>query len=131
MIENKIAIRLADGSTVGATLMHRENDSTCWLHLVGVGIDETATSTDYFESFVNIRKKLAKRNLYPLCYASSRNVWPSGMARDMGQGLAAYKLTMGLPAVDLVNIFDSGPDIDPVTPEVQQAFSKVWAKSLK
>lgn len=131
MIENKIAIRMADGSIVGATLMHRENDSTCWLHLVGVGIDETATSTDYFESFVDIRRELAKRNLYPLCYASSRNVWPSGMARDMGQGLAAYKLTMGSPAVDLVNIFDSGPDIDPVTPEVQQAFSKVWAKSLK
>ena len=122
---------MADGSIVGATLMHRENDSTCWLHLVGVGIDETATSTDYFESFVNIRRELAKRNFYPLCYASSRNVWPSGMARDMGQGLAAYKLTIGSPAVDLVNIFDSGPDIDPVTPEVQQAFSKVWAKSLK
>jgi hypothetical protein len=131
MIENKIAIRMADGSIVGATLMHRENDSTCWLHLVGVGIDETATSTDYFESFVNIRRELAKRNFYPLCYASSRNVWPSGMARDMGQGLAAYKLTMGSPAVDLVHIFDSGPDIDPVTPEAQRAFSKVWAKSLK
>jgi hypothetical protein len=131
MIENRIDIRMADGSITGATVMRREMDSTCWLHLVGVGIDETATSTDYFESFVYIRSKLAQRNLYPLCYASSRNVWPSGMARDMGQGLAVYKLTMGKPAEELVNIFDSGSDIDPVTPEVQRAFSKEWAKSLK
>jgi hypothetical protein len=131
MIENGIGIRLADGSITRATVMHRENDSTCWLHLVGPGIDETATSTDYFESFVDIRRKLAQKKMYPLCYASSRNIWPSGMARDMGQGLAAYKLTMGLPAVELVHIFDSGPDIDPVTPEVQREFSKVWVKSLK
>jgi hypothetical protein len=131
MIENKIDIRMADGSVTRATVMRRENDSACWLHLVGAGIDETAIGTDYFESFVDIRRKLAKRNIYPLCYASSRNIWPSGMARDMGQGLAAYKLKMGLPGEDLVGIFDSGPDIDPVTPEAQRAFSKVWAKSLK
>jgi hypothetical protein len=131
MIETQINVRMPDGSTTSATVMRKDNDSNCWLHLVGDGIDETSTSTDYFESFVGIRKKLAKRNILPLCYASSRNVWPSGMARDMAQGLAAYKMKMGIHAEELVSIFESGPDIDPVTPEEQKAFSLAWFKSLK
>jgi hypothetical protein len=131
MIEKQIGIRMSDGSTTKASVMRKENDLTCWLHLVGVGIDETASSSDYFEAFVEIRRKLSARKISPLCYASSRNVWPSGMARDMAQGLTAYKLIMGTHGEELVNIFETGPDVDPVTPEEQKAFSQAWLKSLK
>jgi hypothetical protein len=131
MIEKRVDIRMADGSTVVATVRFKESDQDCWLQLVGAGIDETATGTDYFASFAEIRKKLARRNLLPQCYGSSRNVWPSGMARDMGQGLAAYKLTMGRPAEEMVDIFASGTDIDPVEPDAQRAFARAWARSLK
>ena len=89
MIEERIDIKTADGSTMMATVRRKEDDPSCWLRLVGAGIDETATGPDYFASFAEIRRKLAQRNLFPACYGSSRNVWPSGMARDMGQGLAA------------------------------------------
>ena len=131
MIEKQIDLRMPDGSTTKASVIRKDNDSTCWLHLVGVGINETSSNTDYFEAFVEIRRKLAKRNIIPLCYASSRNVWPSGMARDMAQGLSAYKLKMGTHGEELVNIFESGPDVEPVTPEEQRAFSQAWLKSLK
>jgi hypothetical protein len=131
MIEEKISLRMADGSMTPAVVRRRERDATCWLHLVGKGIDEYSTNTDYFESFADIRRRLARRKIFPLCYASSRNVWPSGMVRDMAQGLAAYKLTIGSSVEERVHIFDSASDIEPVTPEVQRAFSEAWFKSLK
>jgi hypothetical protein len=131
MIERQIDIRMPDGRISKATVMRKDNDSTCWLHLVGDGIDETSSSSDYFESFAGIRRKLATRKIFPLCYASSRNVWPSGMASNMAQGLAAYRITTGMHAEELVNIFESGPDVEPVTPEEQRAFAQAWFKSLK
>lgn len=130
MIETRIDVKTADGSTVAALVRFRESDPDCWLQLVAAGIDEAATGADYFASFAEIRRRLAKRDLLPQCYGASRNVWPSGMARDMGQGLAAYKLAMGRPAEERVHIFASGPDIDPVDPEEQRAFARAWMRSL-
>ena len=129
MIQKEIFLRMADGAITPAIITRKEKDPACWLHLVGDGINESSTSTDYFESFTIIRRRLAKRGIFPLCYAASRNVWPSGMARDMAQGLAAYKLRMGSPAHEMVGIFERGTDVDPVTPEEQKAFSEVWFKS--
>lgn len=131
MIQTLISLRMADGSTATGALTRKEKDRACWLRLVCDGIDESSTGTDYFESFVQIRRRLAQRGILPLCYAASRNVWPSGMARDMADGLAAYKLRMGFPGSETVHIFDRGPDIDPVTPDVQKAYSEAWLKSLK
>lgn len=130
-IEKRIDVKTADGYTVAALVRFRESDPDCWLQLVAAGIAETATGTDYFASFAEIRRRLAKSDLLPQCYGASRNVWPSGMARDMGEGLAAYKLTMGRPAEERVHIFASGPDIDPVDPEEQRAFARAWFRSLK
>ena len=131
MIEEQIFLRIADGTTSPAIIKRKENDPTCWLQLIGVGINESSTSTDYFESFTIIRKRLAKRSILPICYGASRNIWPSGMARDMTEGLAAYKLRMGSPGEEMVHIFDRGPDVDAVAPEEQKAFSEAWLKSLK
>jgi hypothetical protein len=114
-----------------AIVSRKEKDPSCWLQLAADGINESSTGMDYFESVTIIRRRLAKRGIFPLCYAASRNVWPSGMARDMAEGLAAYKLKMGSPGEERVHIFDQGPDVDPVTPEEQKAFSEVWLKSLK
>ncbi|MBF0528828.1 MAG: hypothetical protein HQK55_06075 [Deltaproteobacteria bacterium] len=132
MTERRISIRIADGSTIPANIEIKEQDANCRLHLIGDGIDEAATGPDYFESFTEIRRRLARRNIFPLCYGASKNVWPSGMARDMLQGLAAYRLKLGFPAKenDLVDIFANAPDIEPVTPEEQRAFSDAWHRSL-
>jgi len=38
-----------------------------------------ASSTDYFEAFVQIRLQLEQEDLIPFCYGSSLNVFPSGV----------------------------------------------------
>lgn len=125
MAEIQIQLRLRDGTTIPATIQRNVHDETCWLHIIADGIDETSTSTDYFESFASIRRKLVQEGIFPLCYASSRNIWPSGMMRDWG-GLKAYKLEIGVSGGELVDIFSAGPDIDLVTPEEQKAFAWEW-----
>jgi hypothetical protein len=54
------------------------------------------------------------------------------MSRDMASGLTAYKLRMGKPAgkEDLVSIFDTGADVEPVSVEGQEQYFKEWLKSL-
>jgi hypothetical protein len=50
------------------------------------------------------------------------------MGRDMGRGLKAYRLEMGRSAQreDLVDIFDTGPDVEPVTVAEQKIFADGW-----
>ena len=55
------------------------------------------------------------------------------MARDMAQGLSAYRMTTGkhVSGRDIVEIFDSGPDVIPVTVETQREFFQDWLASDK
>ena len=88
---------------------------------------------DVFEAFAQARGSLWRRGILALCYGASRNVFPSPMARDMGGGMKAYRLAIGHQALskDLVFIFDTGPDVDPVPPEEQAAFYNQWLVSLR
>jgi hypothetical protein len=92
-----------------------------------------ALASDYFKAFSIVRQELEKEGLQPLCYGASLNVWPSGMGRDMGAGLTAYRLTMGKHArrEDLVDIFEYGPDVVPATVAQQKEFWEAWLKSEK
>jgi len=49
----------------------------------------------------------------------------------MGQGLAAYKMKMGVPATELVGIFDQGTDVIPSRVEQQAEFAKEWIGSFR
>jgi hypothetical protein len=131
MIEQALLLRLIDGSTRQATVTRKDSDPDCWLQVSCVGIKESSTGSSYFEALSIIRERLAEHHIFPLCYGASRNVWPSGMACDFTQALVAYRLEMGLPGEVRVNIFESGPDVDPVTPKEQKAFYRKWLKSLK
>jgi hypothetical protein len=95
--------------------------------------DKTISSdaTDFFEALVSIRRQLQADGLAPYCYGASLNVFPSGMARDMGQGLKAYKLTLGKHAksADLVDIFDEGTDVAPADVDAQEQFYRDWLGS--
>jgi hypothetical protein len=66
------------------------------------------------------------------CYGASLNVFPSGMARDMGGGVMAYKLTLGQRGrmQDLVCIFDTGPNVQPTTVASQREYFDGWLKSF-
>ena len=48
----------------------------------------------------------------------------------MGQGLKAYKLVLGKASREMVDIFESGTDMELVTAEEQQAFVNQWMKSM-
>nr|WP_295111555.1 hypothetical protein [uncultured Caulobacter sp.] len=92
----------------------------------------TADEDDFFEALGTVRRRaLEPKGLIPFCYGASLHVWPSGMARDMGQGLKAYKMKMGVPATELVGIFDQGPDVIPSRFEQQTEFAKEWIGSLR
>ena len=86
------------------------------------------TATDFFQALCDLRDVLAKDGLTPICYGASLNVFPSGMARDMGLGLKAYKLAKGRHAKmeDLVEIFAEGPDIVLASVDAQEQFFRDW-----
>jgi hypothetical protein len=92
-----------------------------------------ARAGDYFEALAAIRRELEKDDIFLNCYGASRNVYPSGMGRDMGAGLRAYKLTVGKHATmeDLVFIFDTGADVEPCSVLEQRDFFEMWLKSTR
>jgi len=129
--QHRIPLRVQSGKIIEATLERKENDRSCWIRLTAEGIDEVSTASDYFESFADVRRRLVKKGIFPLCYGASRDIWPSGMARDMGQGLRGYRLVIGQQAKEMRGIFETGEGIDPATPEEQKEFSAKWIESLK
>jgi hypothetical protein len=92
-----------------------------------------AAATDFFEAMCAVRRELEREGLLVRCYGGSLNVHPSGMGRDMGQGLLAYRTTFGKHAArsDLVDIFASGPDVVPATVHAQAQHHLAWLSSLK
>ena len=107
--------------------LHKD-DNTCRLSCSYRGRMIEATATDFFEALCKIRIRLWEERLIPFCYGASLNVYPSGMGRDMGRGLKAYKMIMGKHATvaDLVDIFAEGPDVVPSTVETQKEFWEDW-----
>jgi hypothetical protein len=90
-----------------------------------------STAPDFFQALCNVRGLLAKDGLIPFCYGASLDVYPSGMARDMGGDLRAYKLAGGRHAKidNLVEIFAEGPDVIPASVSAQEEFYRGWLAS--
>ena len=93
----------------------------------------TGEGADYFAALQEVRRELENNGWLLNCYGASKNVWPSAMARDMGQGLQAYRVRMGEPGRrdDLVGIFETGEDVQPATVQEQAEFHRAWFESLK
>ena len=81
-----------------ASLVEEERDGLCHIALRYRDRMIEASAGDFFEAFCQIRTQLEPERLIPFCYGASLNVFPSGMARDMGAGLSAYRLTVGRAA---------------------------------
>jgi hypothetical protein len=114
-----------------ANLTATESNERCRIlfHYRNSVIEEEGS--DYFEAFCQVRYRLEDARLFPFCYGASLNVYPSGMCRDMGHGLKAYRLTLGKQArtADLVHIFEAGDDVVPASVARQKEFFKDWLKS--
>jgi hypothetical protein len=116
------------------TLDADTDDDECQLSLQYPGGELRAVACDYFEALCQIRHELEEIGQRPVCYGSSRHVYPSGMSRGMGaRGLKAYRLHLGQQAknADLVEIFAVGSDVEPVSVEEQRAFFENWLESLR
>src|SRR5947208_2529120 len=87
----------AGGSCQGVFTLE-EGDDLCRLRLEYPGGELTAEAFDYFEALCQVRGELKKDGWRPVCYGASKAVYPSGMCRDMGGGLNAYRLQLGRPA---------------------------------
>ena len=114
-----------------ATITETESPHICTLTCHYRGKSIRAEASDFFEALCLIRRKLESEGLIPFCYGASLNVYPSGMGRDMGLGLRAYRMKPGRHATlaDLVDIFDTGPDVKPSTVEMQRRFWLDWVSS--
>jgi hypothetical protein len=110
-----------------------DNHSRCHVTFAYRGRAIEAEAADYFDALCQIRLELEKELLIPFCYGASLNVYPSGMGRDIGAGLKAYKMTMGKHARthDLVHIFSEGPDIIPAFVSRQREFFEEWLNPLR
>ena len=114
-----------------ATIVEHDADDLCKLECSYRGKEVSAAAADFFEALSLIRLELEKEGLRLFCYGSSLNVYPSPMARDMGAGLKAYKMSHGRHAsiADLVDIFSEGPDVIPASVVQQREFLEQWVAS--
>ena len=105
-----------------------EDDCALTAHFRGSVIRRV--NADFFGCLCDVRLELERVGVIPICYGASENVFPSRMARDMGAGLRAYKLTLGVHAKlsDLVGIFQSGSDVVPATVAAQRAWYEKWTR---
>ena len=92
-----------------------------------------AECLDYFEALREVRKQMEVEALIPFCYGASLDVYPSGVSRDMAQGMVAYRTTLGRSTTrdDLVRIFDEGPDIILSYVAQQYEYHEKWIQSLE
>ena len=122
----------ANGAAEGVFVFDEDNDSDFLktLKLVVLNQEIVGVASDYFDAMCEIRKQLEPDGWRLLCYGGSRNVYPSGMARDLGRGLKAYKTKIGRQANELVSIFDSGPDIEPSSVDEQKDHGQRWFRSI-
>jgi hypothetical protein len=82
---------------------------------------------DQFECLLKIRAELEPLGFRFLVNGARRNVWPSGMARDMGGGKQAYVLVLGQPGrPELVDIFQPADESQIVLVKEQRDFFQTW-----
>jgi hypothetical protein len=91
-----------------------------------------ASESDAFEAMIKLRLWLEPHGYQLLCNGARLDVYPSQMARQMGGGFRAYKMTMGKPAEmnDRVKILDPAPAGAIATVSEQRAFYKEWLDSI-
>jgi hypothetical protein len=91
----------------------------------------SADEIDYFECLLSVRRQLERQRLVVICQGARRDVWPSGMTRDMGAGLTAYVLTVGRHPTqdDVVEIFDPAEHSSVGTVAEQEHHFDDWQSS--
>ena len=129
LLMNQYTVPLSGGSPdETATIEISQNNSKCHVAVSCRGRGYAGEAADYFAAFVQVRQQLEAEGLVPVCYGASLDVYPSGMCRDRGAGIQAYKLAIGSSPerTDLRHIFDTGPDVKPASVADQLAYFERW-----
>jgi len=118
-----------ESATISTTSAGRDS---CSISILYREKELRAESTDYFKALQEIRELMEADELIPFCYGASLNVYPSGMSREMSQGMVAYRMSLGKSTTreDLVRIFDAGTDVIPSYVAQQREFHDKWIQSL-
>lgn len=131
---NEFEIYLVGGDEDEKAIATTESvDGVCKLTFSYRDKELSSQKSDYFAAFCAIRDQLEGDQLIPFCYGASLNVYPSGMCRDMGSGMVAYKTEIGQRASrdNLVNIFEQGHDVIPSSVSQQKEHFNQWLQSIK
>ena len=133
MLSYQIPIVTMSGEKAGDGSVSCETSANrCGIRLSFCGQEFFESASDYFEALCRLRLLLEPLGYLVAAYGGSRNVYPSGMCRDMGAGLKAYRKQLGQkPGMgDLVEIFQAGSDVQPATVEQQRRFHDEWVSSI-
>lgn len=101
------------------------------LQIDGVG-KFSKKSTDYFGALIDIRRKLEARQIRLLCWGARKDVWPSGMQRDMGGGMTAYQLLEdGTNNPDARSILEYAAPETVCNVDEQKANAEAWYRKAR
>ncbi len=101
-----------DGIVRDATVVWRFERTSWVVEIVSAGFGKAeAQADDAFEALCLIREELEPFGWRIGVAGAQADVWPSGMARDQGGGLRAYRMTPERVG-DLVDTFEP---VDPAT----------------
>jgi len=128
-----IRIELRDGSQVTSTVFF--SVAPPWRLRFDLGPDGYEVEyegSDLFDCLVKARREWEKKGARILCNGSRRDVYPSGMSRQMSGGRKAYVLGIGERASSscLVDIFEpAAPDMV-ATVDDQKVYYEQWIRSI-
>lgn len=128
MSESFVLETLSKDNHLSSLLLLEDNGQNIKLSYKSDAINLYVEDEYPFFALLKLRAELEKLNLILLCMGSRKDVYPSGMSAN---GLMAYKMVMGKPARELVNIFEPTKDIENIgTVAEQKAYRDLWLKSL-
>ena len=129
MIQSPQVIQAArHGATSDATVVWRRDGMTWTVEISSDGFEPvSAQADDAFEALCSVRERLEPLGWRIGVAGAQRNVWPSGMSRDQGGGLVAYRMTAA-GAAGMVDTFDPVDPATVVTVSEQRAgIERLWA----
>jgi hypothetical protein len=125
-------LECAGGTLHQGTVGYRVGPDTRVALNVWNGPSSSAVGIDLFEAFMTAREELEAEGFIPLVAGAERQCYPSGMARNMGEGDQVYRLTNGKTPVleNLVFIFEpSNAEAVATVAEQAKAFA-IWADGV-
>jgi hypothetical protein len=89
-------------------------------------------SHSYFDALIDLRKELEPLQIKVLCFGARKDVWASGMQRDMDAGSTAYLLSAKVEGrKPEQSIFDYAPPETIGTVEEQRKYSEDWSQAKR